>query len=213
MYFSNDSYEPFTIKEMMQEHKKEKEAFREEMKKKMKQNHIDMNDFADNFYTMFSMINDIAKKIDPEFNKKDDSDYTKVDDMYNIKLKQDYMIYIIYKRKLKEYWDTITSQNREISKLQSEKEDLIKTLNSAKNAYEASESRLKKKIKILDSKVGKKNQLQEEVFNKERADLIQTNSQLKLKYEKLQDEYDTLKKAHVDLVQSITKLAKDNSEF
>lgn len=203
MYFNNDPYEQFTIKEMMQDHKKEKEAFREEMKKKMKQNHIDMNDFADNFYTMFSMINDIAKKIDPEFNKK-------VDDMVNIKFKQDY---IIYKRKLKEYWDTITSQNREISKLQSEKEDLIKTLNSAKNAYEASESRLKKKIKILDSKVGKKNQFQEEVFNKERADLIQTNSQLKLKYEKLQDEYDTLKKAHVDLVQSITKLAKDNSEF
>lgn len=213
MYFNNDPYEQFTIKEMMQDHKKEKEAFREEMKKKMKQNHIDMNDFADNFYTMFSMINDIAKKIDPEFNKKDDSDYTKVDDMDNIKLKQDYIFYIICKRKLKEYWDTITSQNREISKLQSEKEDLIKTLNSAKNAYEASESRLKKKIKILDSKVGKKNQLQEEVFNKERADLIQANSQLKLKYEKLQDEYDTLKKAHVDLVQSITKLAKDNSEF
>ena len=210
MYFNNDPYEQFTIKEMMQDHKKEKEAFREEMKKKMKQNHIDMNDFADNFYTMFSMINDIAKKIDPEFNKKDDSDYTKVDDMDNIKLKQDY---IICKRKLKEYWDTITSQNREISKLQSEKEDLIKTLNSAKNAYEASESRLKKKIKILDSKVGKKNQLQEEVFNKERADLIQTNSQLKLKYEKLQSEYDALKKAHIDLVQSITKLAKDNSEF
>lgn len=210
MYFNNDSYEQFTIKEMMQDHKKEKEAFREEMKKKMKQNHIDMNDFADNFYTMFSTINDIAKKIDPEFNKKDDSDYTKVDDMDNIKLKQDY---IICKRKLKEYWDTITSQNREISKLQSEKEDLIKTLNSAKNAYEASESRLKKKIKILDSKVGKKNQLQEEVFNKERADLIQANSQLKLKYEKLQSEYDALKKAHVDLVQSITKLAKDNSEF
>lgn len=210
MYFNNDPYEQFTIKEMMQDHKKEKEAFREEMKKKMKQNHIDMNDFADNFYTMFSMINDIAKKIDPEFNKKDDSDYTKVDDMDNIKLKQDY---IICKRKLKEYWDTITSQNREISKLQSEKEDLIKTLNSAKNAYEASESRLKKKIKILDSKVGKKNQLQEEVFNKERADLIQANSQLKLKYEKLQSEYDALKKAHVDLVQSITKLAKDNSEF
>lgn len=203
MYFNNDPYEQFTIKEMMQDHKKEKEAFREEMKKKMKQNHIDMNDFADNFYTMFSMINDIAKKIDPEFNKK-------VDDMVNIKFKQDY---IIYKRKLKEYWDTITSQNREISKLQSEKEDLIKTLNSAKNAYEASESRLKKKIKILDSKVGKKNQLQEEVFNKERADLIQANSQLKLKYEKLQSEYDALKKAHVDLVQSITKLAKDNSEF
>lgn len=210
MYFNNDPYEQFTIKEMMQDHKKEKEAFREEMKKKMKQNHIDMNDFADNFYTMFSMINDIAKKIDPEFNKKDDSDYTKVDDMDNIKLKQDY---IICKRKLKEYWDTITSQNREISKLQSEKEDLIKTLNSAKNAYEASESRLKKKIKILDSKVGKKNQLQEEVFNKERADLIQANSQLKLKYEKLQSEYDALKKAHIDLVQSITKLAKDNSEF
>lgn len=210
MYFNNDPYEQFTIKEMMQDHKKEKEAFREEMKKKMKQNHIDMNDFADNFYTMFSMINDIAKKIDPEFNKKDDSDYTKVDDMDNIKLKQDY---IICKRKLKEYWDTITSQNREISKLQSEKEDLIKTLNSAKNAYEASESRLKKKIKILDSKVGKKNQLQEEVFNKERADLIQANSQLKIKYEKLQSEYDALKKAHVDLVQSITKLAKDNSEF
>ena len=210
MYFNNDPYEQFTIKEMMQDHKKEKEAFREEMKKKMKQNHIDMNDFADNFYTMFSMINDIAKKIDPEFNKKDDSDYTKVDDMDNIKLKQDY---IICKRKLKEYWDTITSQNREISKLQSEKEDLIKTLNSAKNAYEASESRLKKKIKILDSKDGKKNQLQEEVFNKERADLIQTNSQLKLKYEKLQSEYDALKKAHIDLVQSITKLAKDNSEF
>ena len=210
MYFNNDPYEQFTIKEMMQDHKKEKEAFREEMKKKMKQNHIDMNDFADNFYTMFSMINDIAKKIDPEFNKKDDSDYTKVDDMDNIKLKQDY---IICKRKLKEYWDTITSQNREISKLQSEKEDLIKTLNSAKNAYEASESRLKKKIKILDSKVGKKNQLQEEVFNKERADLIQANSQLKLKYVKLQSEYDALKKAHVDLVQSITKLAKDNSEF
>lgn len=210
MYFNNDPYEQFTIKEMMQDHKKEKEAFREEMKKKMKQNHIDMNDFADNFYTMFSTINDIAKKIDPEFNKKDDSDYTKVDDMDNIKLKQDY---IICKRKLKEYWDTITSQNREISKLQSEKEDLIKTLNSAKNAYEASESRLKKKIKILDSKVGKKNQLQEEVFNKERADLIQANSQLKLKYEKLQSEYDALKKAHVDLVQSITKLAKDNSEF
>lgn len=210
MYFNNDPYEQFTIKEMMQDHKKEKEAFREEMKKKMKQNHIDMNDFADNFYTMFSMINDIAKKIDPEFNKKDDSDYTKVDDMDNIKLKQDY---IICKRKLKEYWDTITSQNREISKLQSEKEDLVKTLNSAKNAYEASESRLKKKIKILDSKVGKKNQLQEEVFNKERADLIQANSQLKLKYEKLQSEYDALKKAHVDLVQSITKLAKDNSEF
>ena len=210
MYFNNDPYEQFTIKEMMQDHKKEKEAFREEMKKKMKQNHIDMNDFADNFYTMFSMINDIAKKIDPEFNKKDDSDYTKVDDMDNIKLKQDY---IICKRKLKEYWDTITSQNREISKLQSEKEDLIKTLNSAKNAYEALESRLKKKIKILDSKVGKKNQLQEEVFNKERADLIQANSQLKLKYEKLQSEYDALKKAHVDLVQSITKLAKDNSEF
>ena len=210
MYFNNDPYEQFTIKEMMQDHKKEKEAFREEMKKKMKQNHIDMNDFADNFYTMFSMINDIAKKIDPEFNKKDDSDYTKVDDMDNIKLKQDY---IICKRKLKEYWDTITSQNREISKLQSEKEDLIKILNSAKNAYEASESRLKKKIKILDSKVGKKNQLQEEVFNKERADLIQANSQLKLKYEKLQSEYDALKKAHIDLVQSITKLAKDNSEF
>ena len=210
MYFNNDPYEQFTIKEMMQDHKKEKEAFREEMKKKMKQNHMDMNDFADNFYTMFSMINDIAKKIDPEFNKKDDSDYTKVDDMDNIKLKQDY---IICKRKLKEYWDTITSQNREISKLQSEKEDLIKTLNSAKNAYEASESRLKKKIKILDSKVGKKNQLQEEVFNKERADLIQANSQLKLKYVKLQSEYDALKKAHVDLVQSITKLAKDNSEF
>lgn len=210
MYFNNDPYEQFTIKEMMQDHKKEKEAFREEMKKKMKQNHIDMNDFADNFYTMFSMINDIAKKIDPEFNKKDDSDYTKVDDMDNIKLKQDY---IICKRKLKEYWDTITSQNREISKLQSEKEDLIKILNSAKNAYEVSESRLKKKIKILDSKVGKKNQLQEEVFNKERADLIQANSQLKLKYEKLQSEYDALKKAHIDLVQSITKLAKDNSEF
>ena len=210
MYFNNDPYEQFTIKEMMQDHKKEKEAFREEMKKKMKQNHIDMNDFADNFYMMFSMINDIAKKIDPEFNKKDDSDYTKVDDMDNIKLKQNY---IICKRKLKEYWDTITSQNREISKLQSEKEDLIKTLNSAKNVYEASESRLKKKIKILDSKVGKKNQLQEEVFNKERADLIQANSQLKLKYEKLQSEYDALKKAHVDLVQSITKLAKDNSEF
>lgn len=200
MYFNNDPYEQFTIKEMMQDHKKEKEAFREEMKKKMKQNHIDMNDFADNFYTMFSMINDIAKKIDPEFNKK----------MDNIKFKQDY---IIWKRKLKEYWDTITSQNREISKLQSEKEDLIKTLNSAKNAYEASESRLKKKIKILDSKVGKKNQLQEEVFNKERADLIQANSQLKIKYENLQSEYDALKKAHVDLVQSITKLAKDNSEF
>ena len=213
MYFNNDPYEQFTIKEMMQDHKKEKEAFREEMKKKMKQNHIDMNDFADNFYTMFSMINDIAKKIDPEFNKKDDSDYTKVDDMDNIKLKQDYIFYIICKRKLKEYWDTITSQNREISKLQSEKEDLIKTLNSAKNAYEASESRLKKKIKILDSKVGKKNQLQEEVFNKERADLIQANSQLKINYEKLQSEYDALKKAHVDLVQSITKLAKDNSEF
>ena len=81
MYFNNDPYEQFTIKEMMQDHKKEKEAFREEMKKKMKQNHIDMNDFADNFYTMFSTINDIAKKIDPEFNKKDDSDYTKVDDM------------------------------------------------------------------------------------------------------------------------------------
>ena len=210
MYFNNDPYEQFTIKEMMQDHKKEKEAFREEMKKKMKQNHIDMNDFADNFYTMFSMINDIAKKIDPEFNKKDDSDYTKVDDMDNIKLKQDY---IICKRKLKEYWDTITSQNREISKLQSEKEDLIKTLNSAKNAYEASESRLKKKIKIRDSKVSKKNQLQEEVFNKERADLIQANRQLKLKYEKLQSEYDALKKAHIDLVQSITKLAKDNSEF
>ena len=210
MYFNNDPYEQFTIKEMMQDHKKEKEAFREEMKKKMKQNHIDMNDFADNFYTMFSMINDIAKKIYPEFNKKDDSDYTKVDDMDNIKLKQDY---IICKRKLKEYWDTITSQNREISKLQSEKEDLIKILNSAKNAYEVSESRLKKKIKILDSKVGKKNQLQEEVFNKERADLIQANSQLKLKYEKLQSEYDALKKAHIDLVQSITKLAKDNSEF
>lgn len=210
MYFNNDPYEQFTIKEMMQDHKKEKEAFREEMKKKMKQNHIDMNDFADNFYTMFSMINDIAKKIDPEFNKKDDSYYTKVDDMDNIKLKQDY---IICKRKLKEYWDTITSQNREISKLQSEKEDLIKILNSAKNAYEVSESRLKKKIKILDSKVGKKNQLQEEVFNKERADLIQANSQLKLKYEKLQSEYDALKKAHIDLVQSITKLAKDNSEF
>ena len=210
MYFNNDPYEQFTIKEMMQDHKKEKEAFREEMKKKMKQNHIDMNDFAGNFYTMFSMINDIAKKIDPEFNKKDDSDYTKVDDMDNIKLKQDY---IICKRKLKEYWDTITSQNREISKLQSEKEDLIKILNSAKNAYEVSESRLKKKIKILDSKVGKKNQLQEEVFNKERADLIQANSQLKLKYKKLQSEYDALKKAHIDLVQSITKLAKDNSEF
>ena len=210
MYFNNDPYEQFTIKEMMQEHKKEKEAFREEMKKKMKQNHMDMNDFADNFYTMFSMINDIAKKIDPEFNKKDDSDYTKVDDMDNIKLKQDY---IICKRKLKEYWDTITSQNREISKLQSEKEDLIKILNSAKNAYEGAGCGHKKEIKIRDSKVGKKNQLQEEIFNKERANIIQANSQLKLKYEKLQSEYDALKKAHIDLVQSITKLAKDNSEF
>ena len=37
MYFNNDPYEQFTIKEMMQDHKKEKEAFREEMKKKMKQ--------------------------------------------------------------------------------------------------------------------------------------------------------------------------------
>ena len=212
MYFNNDPYEQFTIKEMMQDHKKEKEAFREEMKKKMKQNHIDMNDFADNFYTMFSMINDIAKKIDPEFNKKEDSNFTKVTDteMDNLKLKQDYAI---CKKKLKEYWDTITSQNREISKLQSEKEELTKNLNWTKKNYEESESHLKKKIKILDSKVGKKNQLQEEVFNKERADLIQANSQLKLKYEKLQSEYDALKKAHVDLVQSITKLAKDNSEF
>lgn len=219
---------PFSVKSMMEDAKEfcrhsrktvmhdqdekqkyEYEKMRSEMKENMKKGDINIDDFADNLFAMFNIMNNIADNIDPDFSKKINEKY-RINVTKSDKSKQEYFK---YKKMFKDASDLVEKQKKQINTLLKEKEDFIKKTEEKKKMYAEAMNALSLQIKELSEKADKTNSLQEEVFNKERAELIQENCKLKNKLDKLQSEYDSLKSKHVDIIHDLVKLVNMNKEF